>query len=832
MTPFCFFRCFDATTDGRDMDSVSIGISEATIDALELAVHSYIQAGIEAAEKGPRLQTSSPVRVLIPPCLVDTGYRRTIRELYKRIEEGKADKTGEDHLTRGLGSLLRGFKYSEIFKDDLAKTEALKKMVNGATARVQKMYSNQDIRDRNSDAFGRLGFAFGLDGNPMYTAVASTPPILSLSLPVPVVSDPDSGAESKAEHVTGSDADVGHGPDSVEDMPVSGIPGKFHFGLVGKGARGKVGAYFTDPLYSMHRRSQNALKWINKPGDPRSWHIEFLQDVMAQLAVSSLECARYLNLDRRPTPEEVYACMIARAGECETAEYHLFLLIIDVSLLQLAQCELAGEARQWEHSASVLELVFAVSNSFKYMRLRVLECIRWAIASNRERILLDTLLFARMTAGDAMWSLDLLMEKFVYQFRDLMRSREWKQGSWSKAESIVQSFPEQMALRRAAGNRVIKNDSHGRPIQGSDSLLRPSKYIFLGEVFVLHFDFYYASKLWVLGSNLWLFPKGPYKPTVSPADGTPFTARVTLDNRPFSEYLVRRLVFEAERRCVTYVESFGVQSNIRAVSLNSDHFPAIALNRKVPANHFKLFNLSHVQTCDNSYFDHLRRLSFVPSALTVNLPGTKKGVITPSAARGEILRRLKKKKSVASGGLPAFDLFESAEAKSLSQCGLYTKQSLSDMIKLDIVTLLCTLRRSHHSCLSAEKRAELYPPYVAPEVTHLVVAPYRMPRIIHHRREAYPSPDSLKVPATADDRMWATMYKHGPVLPAGPAVPPGPGTMPKSAEVESDDEIIRFGDEEEIDEELNLRAETGPDSEEEEEEEDQDRDQDGEEDEE
>ena len=57
--------------------------------------------------------------------------------------------------------------------------------------------------------------------------------------------------------------------------------------------------------------------------------------------------------------------------------------------------------------------------------------------------------------------------------------------------------------------------------------------------------------------------------------------------------------------------------------------------------------------------------------------------------------------------------------------------------------------------------------------------------------------------------------------------------MPKSAEVESDDEIIRFGDEEEIDEELNLRAETGPDSEEEEEEEeDQDRDQDGEEDEE
>ena len=82
--------------------------------------------------------------------------------------------------------------------------------------------------------------------------------------------------------------------------------------------------------------------------------------------------------------------------------------------------------------------------------------------------------------------------------------------------------------------------------------------------------------------------------------------------------------------------------------------------------------------------------------------------------------------------------------------------------------------------------------------------------------------------------MWATMYRHGPVAPADPAVPPGPGTMPKSAEVESDDEIIRFGDEEEIDEELNLRAETGPDSEEEEEEEeeDQDRDHDGEEDEE
>ena len=146
---------------------------------------------------------------------------------------------------------------------------------------------------------------------------------------------------------------------------VSGVPGKFHFGLVAKGSRGTLGSLFSDVLFSTHRKSQNALKWVNKPGDPRSWNIEFQQDVLSQLAVASLECAGYSNLTRRPVPDEVYTYMIARASQCPTAEYHLFLLTIDVCLLQIAQCELSGESRHWEHFASVLELVFATSNNFK-----------------------------------------------------------------------------------------------------------------------------------------------------------------------------------------------------------------------------------------------------------------------------------------------------------------------------------------------------------------------------------------------------------------------------------------------------------------------------------
>jgi hypothetical protein len=111
-------------------------------------------------------------------------------------------------------------------------------MVNGATDRVQGMYSNLDFGERNLDAVGGLGFACGLDGNPMLTAVASTIPILSLSLPVPVVSPPDcSEEESKSEHGTGSDAGAGHGPSSMEDIRVSGIPRKFHFGLFGETGR-------------------------------------------------------------------------------------------------------------------------------------------------------------------------------------------------------------------------------------------------------------------------------------------------------------------------------------------------------------------------------------------------------------------------------------------------------------------------------------------------------------------------------------------------------------------------------------------------------------------
>jgi hypothetical protein len=790
------------------------------------------------------------VKVPIPGCLVDTGYRRDIQQLYRKQEEERAaHPSPADPLTAGLGALLRGFKHSEIYMLDLAKKEHFSTMVDDVVIRAESMYGKLDENDRNPDAVGRVGLAIGLDGNPMYTgASAKTKPIVSLSFPATASGDTRSGdgeagaggLESKdsagaggfdskdgeADETTRDGTDAGSSAESdspsadraVPTLIRFGVNGKFHTALNGKKARGKLGAYFSDPVFSIHRTTKNQLQWVNSPGDPRQWHIEFLQDVLAQFAVASLETARYLNLVRAPTEEEVYGYMIARAGQCETAEYHLFLLTIDVCLLQLAQCELSGESRQWERFASVLELVFATSNSFKYMRLRVLDCIRYALASNRERILLDTLLFARSTAGSAMWSLDLLMEKFVYQFRDLMDSREWLAGSWGKAQRIIQAFPEQMALRRAAGGRVLKLNHKGRPIQGSDSLVQVPRFIYLDSIFVHHFNLYDRSKLWKYGSNLFLFPKGPYFPSSSPEAGIDFTSCLTLDGRSYSEGLVKRLVFEGERRCVLYAESFGVTSATRDVSTNSSSF--LARNGKaVGARFFTQFNLSHTELCDTEYFENMKRYSFVVAMLMVNIPGTKRGVITVSVARDEIIKRLKKKSSVERGGLAQFDLFESQVAKDLGteEPRRYTKKALSEMPKVDVITVLCRLRQSHHDRLNEIERTRLYPPYTAPAEPAAGggASQYNMPRILMHRREGYPLP----VPGFSSPEdsaiMWATRFAGGPQQDE-----PGPvEEMPQRTD-EDDEGPLRLNAQEE-EEDLNQEEQGRGEEEEEEEEEDE-----------
>ena len=800
--------------DHSDLTDVSIGITEATIDALKSAFYSYIDTAIVVAEIGPRTLDSEPVMVTIPICLVNTGYRDKIHKHYRELEESlKNDPQTADQLpiTTGLGALLRGFKYARIFKLDLAKTTALTEMVSHARSHVNGMYSNLPKEDRNVVGVGRMGLPFGLDGNPMFTGAVSKPPIISLSFPATESVDV---AEEKSE---------GRVSEKKVEVHVSGVPGKFHFGLVAKGSRGKLGSLFSDVLFSTHRKSQNALNWVNKPGDPRSWYIEFLQDVLSQLAVASLECAGYSNLTRRPEPDEVYTYMIARASQCPTAEYHLFLLTIDVCLLQLAQCELSGESRHWEHFASVLELVFATSNNFKYMRLRVLECIRYALASDREKILLDTLLFARSTAGGAMWSLDLLMEKFVYQFRDLMGSRDWLAGSWTKAQDIVNAFPEHLQLRRASGNRVLKVDKHGRAIQGSDSLTRPSLVVHLDpKVFVPHFDLYARSKLWVHGSNLFMFPKGPYKSSSSPIGGTPFDTCVTLDGRAFGKNLVRRLVVEGEKRCIQFAESHGVSCSTRAVSRNSGLFPPATLGAKVPPNFFKLFNLTESAEIETAYFEHVKKYSFVPSSLMVNLPGTRRAVITLSVARTEILRRLKKRRNVGQGGLETYGLFESARAQSVADASTYTKQTLSEMVKMDVISLLCSLRQSHSECLTPDRRSELYPPYVAPDVATTNNSQiYLMPRIIHHRRDPYPSPPIRE--AEFEEVLWETTYRYRVEAPieAPSEAPSEASNEAPSQSYDSDegDTVIKLGNAEEEDEELNLMAESGEmDSEEDEEE--------------
>jgi hypothetical protein len=110
----------------------------------------------------------------------------------------------------------------------------------------------------------------------------------------------------------------------------------------------------------------------------------------------------------------------------------------------------------------------------------------------------------------------------------------------------------------------MKLNHKGRPIQGSDSLVQVPRSIFLDSIFVHHFNLYDRSKLWKYDSNLFLFPKGPYFPSSSPEAGTDFTSCLTLDGRPYSVGLVKRLVFEGERRCVLYAESFGVTSVVSA----------------------------------------------------------------------------------------------------------------------------------------------------------------------------------------------------------------------------------------------------------------------------
>ena len=133
-------------------------------------------------------------------------------------ERLEADPRSADQLplTTGLGALLRGFKHAEIFKEDLAKTDALDGMVSGAKARASAMYAELKKEDRNMDGVGRLGLAFGLDGNPMFTGNSTKSSIVPLSFPVP-----DAVVEEKEELIAEEKEEIS----PAVKVNVSGIPG-------------------------------------------------------------------------------------------------------------------------------------------------------------------------------------------------------------------------------------------------------------------------------------------------------------------------------------------------------------------------------------------------------------------------------------------------------------------------------------------------------------------------------------------------------------------------------------------------------------------------------
>ena len=236
------------------------------------------------------------------------------------------------------------------------------------------------------------------------------------------------------------------------------------------------------------------------------------------------------------------------------------------------------------------------------------------------------------------------------------------------------------------------------------------------------------------------------------------------------------------------------------------------------ARFFTQFNLSHTELCDTEYFENMKRCSFVVAMLMVNIPGTKRGVITVSVARDEIIKRLKKKMSVERGGLAEFDLFESQVAKDLGteEPRRYTKKALSEMPKVDVITVLCRLRQAHHDRLNEVERNRLYPPYTSPaEPAAGGASQYKMPRILMHRRDGYAVPVPGFSSAEDSASMWATRFAGGTRQDE-----PGPvEEMPQRTD-EDDEGPLRLNAQEE-EEDVNQEEQGRGEEDEEEEEEDE-----------
>ncbi len=64
--------------------------------------------------------------------------------------------------------------------------------------------------------------------------------------------------------------------------------------------------------------------------------------VVAQYASASIKCARFHNMSSEPTPEQVQEYTLHSALECDLAMTHLYLLLMDVCIIQLLQYAQSG----------------------------------------------------------------------------------------------------------------------------------------------------------------------------------------------------------------------------------------------------------------------------------------------------------------------------------------------------------------------------------------------------------------------------------------------------------------------------------------------------------
>ena len=200
-----------------------------------------------------------------------------------------------------------------------------------------------------------------------------------------------------------------------------------------------------------YRDSEGKMAWFKYPTDPNQAFAEIQEQQMAFYVEMAKGYTRSNVDDDNNTSEKIWDYMIERAKKYPAVMVFMNHLLMNEILLMVLDSERRGQSDggdfdQYEAAQHLSALVFATTNSFKYVQMCMAERVRWGNASEAQRKFHAAYAWLGRTKHGTNMHRDRWMETNVMYVRSVLGKLYYK-GKEKEIDRVCRTLPALMEVK-------------------------------------------------------------------------------------------------------------------------------------------------------------------------------------------------------------------------------------------------------------------------------------------------------------------------------------------------------------------------------------------------